>query len=75
MKGLKKFTGSGSVGFKQNIKKLYKDLDNYNADLVTHYKAAYTEWAKNPCDKAATEKVGKLNSMIMEKAFLIRALC
>jgi hypothetical protein len=59
---------------KQNIVKLYQDLDSHNADLVAHYKAVYVEFTRNPCDKAAADKLGKANSVIREKAYLIRAM-
>lgn len=74
MNGLGNLSVNAGVDVKQNIVKLYKELDNYNADFVTHYRAVYFEFTRRPCDKGAADKLSEANTMIREKAYLIRAM-
>jgi hypothetical protein len=65
---------SADVQVAKKIRQLAQDLDSNYADLQSHYLAAYTEFAANPCPKESLDKLNKANEEIRQMEFKLREI-
>jgi len=65
---------SVEVGVRKRYNSLVNELDKNYAELRTHYLAAYSQFASNPCNRKANEDLAKANEQIRQNEFRLREL-